>query len=77
MSQAGSAVVLGASISGLLAARALSSHVARVTIVERDVVPPSSLMAPTLAWRVLARRLPRDSGTPWGTLEARTPEPAA
>jgi 2-polyprenyl-6-methoxyphenol hydroxylase-like FAD-dependent oxidoreductase len=34
-----SAVVLGASISGLLAARALSGHFERVTIVERDVLP--------------------------------------
>src|SRR2546429_565164 len=34
-----SAVVLGASMSGLLAARALSTHFARVTIVERDVLP--------------------------------------
>ena len=31
-----SAVVLGASMGGLLAARALSPHVARVTVVERD-----------------------------------------
>ena len=34
-----SAVVLGASMSGLLAARALSGHFAHVTIVERDVLP--------------------------------------
>src|SRR5215510_2421937 len=34
-----SAVVLGASMSGLLAARALSSHFARVTLVERDALP--------------------------------------
>src|SRR5215471_10490370 len=34
-----SAVVLGASMSGLLAARALSGHVARVTLVERDALP--------------------------------------
>ena len=34
-----SAVVLGASISGLLVARALSGHFERVTIVERDVLP--------------------------------------
>jgi 2-polyprenyl-6-methoxyphenol hydroxylase-like FAD-dependent oxidoreductase len=40
MTDARSAVVLGASISGLLAARALSGHFARVTVVERDVVPP-------------------------------------
>jgi len=34
-----SAVVLGASMSGLLAARALSSYFARVTLVERDALP--------------------------------------
>jgi 2-polyprenyl-6-methoxyphenol hydroxylase-like FAD-dependent oxidoreductase len=34
-----SAVVLGASITGLLTARALSAYVDRVTVVERDVVP--------------------------------------
>jgi 2-polyprenyl-6-methoxyphenol hydroxylase-like FAD-dependent oxidoreductase len=34
-----SAVVLGASMSGLLVARALSRHFERVTIVERDVLP--------------------------------------
>src|SRR5262249_45631555 len=34
-----SAVVLGAGMSGLLAARALSGHVARVTLVERDALP--------------------------------------
>lgn len=34
-----SAVVLGASMSGLLAGRALSHHFERVTIVERDVLP--------------------------------------
>lgn len=33
------AVILGASMSGLLAARALSSHFTRVTIVERDILP--------------------------------------
>ncbi len=37
--QDSSAVVLGASMAGLLAARALSSHFARVTIVERDLLP--------------------------------------
>jgi 2-polyprenyl-6-methoxyphenol hydroxylase-like FAD-dependent oxidoreductase len=34
------------------------------------LAPPSSLMAPQVAWRVLLRRLPRDSGTPWGTVRA-------
>jgi 2-polyprenyl-6-methoxyphenol hydroxylase-like FAD-dependent oxidoreductase len=34
-----SAVVLGASMSGLLAARALSGHFEHVTVVERDVLP--------------------------------------
>ena len=34
-----SAVVLGASMGGLLAARAMSGEVARVTVVDRDVLP--------------------------------------
>src|SRR5690348_13167404 len=34
-----SAVVIGASIGGLLAARVLSDHFAHVTIVERDPLP--------------------------------------
>src|SRR5689334_19922181 len=34
-----SAIVLGASIGGLLAAKALSNHFSHVTIVERDVLP--------------------------------------
>lgn len=34
-----SAVVLGASMSGLLAARALSDHFEHITVVERDVLP--------------------------------------
>jgi 2-polyprenyl-6-methoxyphenol hydroxylase-like FAD-dependent oxidoreductase len=33
------AVVMGASMAGLLAARALSNHFARVTLLERDVLP--------------------------------------
>lgn len=36
------AVVLGASMSGLLAARVLSDHFAQVTIVERDALPAGS-----------------------------------
>jgi 2-polyprenyl-6-methoxyphenol hydroxylase-like FAD-dependent oxidoreductase len=39
-----SAIVLGASIGGLLAARALSKHFNRVTIVERDVLPQQAAM---------------------------------
>jgi len=39
MSNNSSAIVLGASIGGLLVARALSNHFIRVTIVERDVLP--------------------------------------
>ncbi|MGY1703896.1 FAD-dependent oxidoreductase [Geodermatophilus sp. SYSU D00697] len=35
----GSAVVIGASMAGLLAARVLAGHVDRVTIVERDLLP--------------------------------------
>jgi 2-polyprenyl-6-methoxyphenol hydroxylase-like FAD-dependent oxidoreductase len=34
------AVVIGASMGGLLAARVLADHFARVTIVERDAMPP-------------------------------------
>ena len=30
------------------------------------LAPPPSLMTPQLAWRVLARRAPKDAGTPWG-----------
>jgi 2-polyprenyl-6-methoxyphenol hydroxylase-like FAD-dependent oxidoreductase len=33
------AVVIGASMAGLLAARALAGHVDRVTVVERDRLP--------------------------------------
>ena len=36
----GHAVVLGASMAGLLAARVLAEHYARVTVVERDAMPP-------------------------------------
>lgn len=39
MKRHSSAVVLGASMSGLLAARALTNHFDHVTIVERDVLP--------------------------------------
>lgn len=35
----GSAIIVGASMSGLLVARALSGHFDRVTVVERDVLP--------------------------------------
>jgi flavin-dependent dehydrogenase len=35
----GHAVVLGASIGGLLAARVLADYYDRVTVVERDVLP--------------------------------------
>ena len=34
------AIVMGASMSGLLAARALAKHFTQVTIVERDILPP-------------------------------------
>lgn len=39
-----SAIVLGASISGLLAARALSKHFKQVTLVERDVLPQDAAL---------------------------------
>src|SRR5262245_36621651 len=35
----GHAIVIGASMSGLLAARSLADHFARVTVVERDALP--------------------------------------
>ena len=89
----GSAVVIGASIGGLLAARALSSHFDRVTIVGAAsddpvicrrffnllnlLAPPASLMAPGVMFRVLARRAPRDAGTPWGTITGAGRESAA
>ncbi len=34
------AIVIGASISGLMAARALANHFSQVTIIERDALPP-------------------------------------
>ena len=40
-SQTATAVVIGASISGLLAARALADHFARVIVVERDGLSPA------------------------------------
>jgi 2-polyprenyl-6-methoxyphenol hydroxylase-like FAD-dependent oxidoreductase len=39
MDRRSSAAVIGASMGGLLAARALSAHFDRVTIIERDVLP--------------------------------------
>ena len=38
----GRAIVIGASMGGLLAARALSDHFERVTILERDAAPDST-----------------------------------
>jgi hypothetical protein len=38
---------------------------------------PESLMTPSVAWRVLARRLPEGSGTPWGLLPEVRAESAA
>ena len=32
------------------------------------LAPPSSLMSPPLAWRVLARRPPKGCGSPWGVV---------
>ena len=39
-----SAVVLGASISGLLAARVLSNYFEHITVVDRDVLPLGNKM---------------------------------
>ena len=41
MSRPATAVVVGASMGGLLAVRALSGHFERITVVERDVLPDS------------------------------------
>lgn len=30
------------------------------------LAPPTAVLSPGIAWRVLARRKPRDAGTPWG-----------
>jgi hypothetical protein len=38
---------------------------------------PTSLMTPAVAWRVLARQAPRNSGTPWGAFADRVPAPAS
>ena len=35
---------------------------------------PPSLMMPAVAWRVLARKVPRSSGTPWGAFAERAPQ---
>jgi 2-polyprenyl-6-methoxyphenol hydroxylase-like FAD-dependent oxidoreductase len=32
------------------------------------LAPPTSLMSPPVAWRVLARRPPRGEGSPWGMM---------
>ena len=37
--RAGHAIVIGGSIAGLLAARVLTNHVDRVTVIERDELP--------------------------------------
>ena len=38
------------------------------------LAPPPSLMAPSVAWRVLARRRPTDESSPWGVMR-REPDP--
>jgi 2-polyprenyl-6-methoxyphenol hydroxylase-like FAD-dependent oxidoreductase len=57
--------VLGGSIAGLLAARALLEHHATVTVVDRDArcrpAPPPTLFAPSVLARVL-----RPGGLPTG-----------
>jgi 2-polyprenyl-6-methoxyphenol hydroxylase-like FAD-dependent oxidoreductase len=42
----GHAVVIGASMAGLLAARVLSDHLPQVTVVERDRLPPGPAFRP-------------------------------
>jgi hypothetical protein len=34
---------------------------------------PTSLMSPAVMWRVLARRKPQGTGTPWGVVARSTP----
>ena len=52
------AVVMGASMAGLLTARVLASHFARVTIVERDTLPVETLREIARDDREGARRQP-------------------
>jgi 2-polyprenyl-6-methoxyphenol hydroxylase-like FAD-dependent oxidoreductase len=40
------------------------------------LAPPSSLMSPRFAWRVLARSAPKGEGSPWGVMRPR-PAPSA
>jgi 2-polyprenyl-6-methoxyphenol hydroxylase-like FAD-dependent oxidoreductase len=53
---------------------AVASQDARVCRRFFDVLnllaPPTSLMAPSVAWRVLARAAPRGAGSPWGVMQA-------
>ena len=54
------AVVLGASLAGLLAARVLSERFERVVVIERDVLPPAAAppgraARPASAWPAPAR----------------------
>jgi 2-polyprenyl-6-methoxyphenol hydroxylase-like FAD-dependent oxidoreductase len=37
------------------------------------LTPPSSLMSPRIAWRVLARSAPKGEGSPWGVMRSGTP----
>ena len=59
------AVVLGGSIAGLATARALSSHFDRVSFFEvaNLLRPPTSMMSPEIAYRVLVggRGIKQDS----------------
>jgi hypothetical protein len=41
------------------------------------LAPPSSLMAPAVMLRVLARRAPQGAGTPWGVVKPPRREPVS
>ncbi len=47
------AIVIGASMAGLLATRVLSNHFTQVTLVERD---PVLISLPSTAWRISSIR---------------------
>ena len=57
------AVVLGASVGGLLAARALADSFASVTVIERDVLPDGVRLDEALPKRVILTRCSPKVGT--------------
>jgi glycine/D-amino acid oxidase-like deaminating enzyme len=68
------AVVLGASMAGLLAARTLSDFFQTVTVVERDVLPDDATNRRGVQWRAAwakhhRRRYAHRSDDPIGMVE--------